>query len=595
VAKNVTLQVNVNDAQFNAFTKNFNNFSNQIKGLTNQFNQINQSIQNANKSSNALLRTMQSIYDSAASVLKPIGRITSHFIKWSTIIGGVTALLGMGGGLFGIERLANSIMQKRRQVMGLGGTYGAAQASIIAGRSLFDDPAGILQNVQLGLHGDVDKMIPLMEAGIPFGSKMTSEEALDKLLKKVPDLLKNAPAGMELTTLQAYGYGKIFGTRDLIRLTTEEGRKEIAERQKLEAAIRKELELSPKAQKAWSDLEIQFRLAAAHIQSTFGERLAEMAPHLTRLSQALEHAFDALMKSEVVSHIIKILDEWIDDLSKYLEGDKLEEDLKAFSDEVENVWIPYLRSMGISLKSFGDTLSDIVGVLKEVWGWVKWLRDINDRYRVDIPGLIGGQGPVTQPSTTGPGGTDTPAPEGWKKPFTQRSPITTPSTPPLYTTLPGTATAPIISKQFGANPFGVPGMGFGRGPGGTVLPNPNQGYPNIFGVTPGAGVGAFNQRFGSFSGGNNFASFSQRMGGGNASITGGSTNITSWSNAAARASPGGGGNLNFSSNTQMASIDRRRQQGALSANNWQMSRTAKLEIRNVPGSNVFMTGAGMAV
>jgi hypothetical protein len=33
--------------------------------------------------------------------------------------------------------------------------------------------------------------------------------------------------------------------------------------------------------------------------------------------------------------------------------------------------------------------------------------------------------------------------------------------------------------------------------------------------------------------------------------------------------------------------------GPLSMNNWQMNRTASLVVRNVPGSNIFMSAQGM--
>jgi hypothetical protein len=160
---------------------------------------------------------------------------------------------------------------------------------------------------------------------------------------------------------------------------------------------------------------------------------------------------------------------------------------------------------------------------------------------------------------------------------------------------------------------GLPG-GTRTGP--SFLPVPNQG-PNIFGVTPGAasfmgGAGgtSVNQKFGgalnnslafrgggagqNFVGGANNTALNQRFGGGNTTMNGGSTRMASWSNAAGKAAPGNNFGLNINQTNRVANVDRRSQQGPLSTDNWQMSRTAKLEIRNVPGSNVFMTGAGMS-
>src|SRR5215475_12063894 len=128
MARQPTLTINVNQAQFQQFTRNFNAFSGQIRNLNQSFNLINASLNRTNLTARAVNATMSGLLNTTKSIGSEVLKITKRLVGWSAIIGGITALLGMGGGLFGIERLAASILAKRRMVLGLGGDYGRTQA-----------------------------------------------------------------------------------------------------------------------------------------------------------------------------------------------------------------------------------------------------------------------------------------------------------------------------------------------------------------------------------------------------------------------------------------------------------------------------------
>src|SRR5215467_12915912 len=107
MAKTITLTVKVDDTQFQAFVKNFNNLQQQMQNLTTKWNNITSSINKTNKQAMDLNNIMKGIWDSARGVLPSLVKITEHFGKWAALIGGITMMLGTGAGLFGIDRLAN--------------------------------------------------------------------------------------------------------------------------------------------------------------------------------------------------------------------------------------------------------------------------------------------------------------------------------------------------------------------------------------------------------------------------------------------------------------------------------------------------------
>jgi hypothetical protein len=625
MAKTATITVNVNNTQFNQFVRNFNAFSAKVGTLNTQFKQISTTIQTAQKAAQALNNTMQNLFQ---MTMKPfaslVNQITGHFLKWSAIIGGVTALLGMGGGLFGIDRLANSIMQRRRMVMGLGGTYGGTQASLIYNQSLLSNPGDVLRNIRQGTAGNMEQMVPLMSMGIPFGTSMKPEDILNNIMKRIPELLKGVPKGLELTVLNAYGLNKIFtDPLDLIRLTTEAGRKELAEKTRLEEQRRKDLDLDPKVTRAWSDFAMQLQSAGSQIQKILGEKLVSMAPHLERLSQAFVHAFEVIMNTSVVEKVIRKLTEWMDKFSKYVEKGEFEKDLKQFVTDVES-WLPTLKQLGADVLKFADALKKVTDVLSAIWNALKFLDNVEKK--VQEFGANRGASAFSMGQAA--------APRGLAEQL--GNPLTAPTTPSA--TAPAT-TAPASKSAASALPAGV-GGGFGGGytaPGATRIPTLPPGVGGGFGggyQAPGGSIGGSNRTFnfgGGFGGGytgpqsafmsgnkvggmnlggssqfaTNASAFNQKFA--SAAAAGGSfhggTSVNSasvtqrFAMAAGKSVPqetGSALSMNIANTSRSASF-RGGQRGPLSADNWQMSRTAALTVRNVPGSNVFMSGTGMSV
>jgi hypothetical protein len=595
VARQPTLTINVNQQQFQQFARNFGQFAAQIKQLNQQFGQINQSLQKTNTLTKTLQNTMQGLLNVTKSVASQVAGITGHFLKWSAIIGGVTALLGMGGGLFGIERLAASILAKRRLILGLGGDYGRTQAQMIYQQALIGSPQDVLRNIRLGLSGSPEQLTPLLTMGIPFGTKMTPDEVMDKIVAKLPDLLKRGGPGKELMMAKAFGLDKIFtDPLDMLRLSTEEGRKEYQERRKLVEQYKEQLKITPRAQKAWVELELQFQAAKAQLESVFGEKLADLAAPLKRLSEGFTHLVQILMRSPVIQELIKKLAGWIDELAKKFQS-LTEKDIEAFMQYLEG-WGPILKEFKENMEKFASFLGWVVDAIAKIWGFLRGNPTLSGiiggaATGAAVGGLLGGPagaafgavggGIAGAAATTLGGGAPTPTAPG--------APV--PATPPTPTQGPGgiVPAVPFMNMPTftppGVNaPPASFGERFGQWPGGGATPAavPRGGInwlspQAITQMTP-PSIGPK----GNIGGG--FFAFTPKTMGGRPGEWGGA--------ARARLPRGYTGSRTVPYGPSTEKFEKEKP-GPLSLNNWQSTRTASLVVRNVPGSNVFLSAAGM--
>src|SRR6516165_9539480 len=169
MAKTVTLQVKVDDTEFKQFVARFNAFSTQIGNLNQQFKNINTTIQKTQTNTNNLVATFQSLWNITRSWGGAVKDVVSNLTKGVMAIGTIMAMLSTGAGLFGLDRLAQSIMQRRRQAMGMGADYGRMQGVQVAGQTILENPTGLLQSIAKGLYGSPEEMQGLAALGVRVG------------------------------------------------------------------------------------------------------------------------------------------------------------------------------------------------------------------------------------------------------------------------------------------------------------------------------------------------------------------------------------------------------------------------------------------
>jgi hypothetical protein len=185
---------------------------------------------------------------------------------------------------------------------------------------------------------------------------------MDQVLERASKIMRNAPKGTELMVAQAYGLDKLMDPMDLLRLSTEEGRKELELRRQLIEKYKDQLKVTPRAAAAWSELEMQLRSAGAQLESLFGEKLADLAKPLKNLSDGFVHLVQVLMRSEVVRDIIKKLGEGIEWLANQIKN-LTETDIKNFIEKIQG-WLPTMEQFKSAMATFVEILQGAVEVLK---------------------------------------------------------------------------------------------------------------------------------------------------------------------------------------------------------------------------------------
>ena len=588
MAKTVTLQVKVDDTDFKQFVQKFNVFSAQIGNLNQQFKNINTTIQKAQTNANVLQQTIHSLTQATKAWGGAVKDVVSLLVKGVMAVGTLASMLATGAGLFGLDRLAQSIMQKRRQAMGMGADYGRMQGVQVAGQTILENPTGLLQSIAKGLYGSPEEMQGLAALGVRVGPGAAKDPTtvLPTVLRNMHRQVAGKDPFAAIQVGRAFRGGLAISDEDIIRLSRM-GRKELeAEIKRMQDAPK----LSERAQKAWSDLAVIFEQAKVNIQNAFGERLKNLAPHLEELSKSVVNLIKALLDSGTVAKILNWITRQLNKLSDWMKDPKKVKEAIEKVDKTVTELIPILKGLIESMGVFWEILKRVATFMGNLFGF--------------------GQGGGFEEPPERPGGPPRPVQPGG--PNTWRIPFGTPSTQPPAANPPATGTPPADGNQ-------SPATTAPPADGGTQAPAPatrgDINFPGNFlaGGNQLAGFGGTNMMGGNAAffggGGGNLAMFGGGSRGGDVSIRGGrrsgmmasirgGNRIALFGGAARGRVPGTEMNQFRGGTTAVANVDNRRGlsmlQGPLDVDNWQMTRVSSLTLRNVPGSNIHAQSAGMA-
>jgi hypothetical protein len=614
MAKTIGLTVQVDDSQFQKFVRDYNAFAGQVKTLNVNFNAVTNTINQANRQSIQWTSTLRSLSNTLTGIVPAVGKITVHFSKWAALIGGISMMLGTGAGLFGIDRLANTLIQRRRQIMGLGGDWGRIQAAQLGSQATISDPMSVMQRIQFAKMGDVLTRAGLQAAGVSMQDildpKKGPADIYEQVIKNMPQIFEQMQPGTALQFIQGRHLDRIMPMEDWMRFITPEGGFNKEEQQRVLRGIQERKDrpgLTPEEGRSWADLYEAAKAFVTDIQTKLGSALSGIATSLTGVSKGFMDLLNALLDSPAVKRALEAVKTWLDDLAKYLKSDEAKKKLQEWTEEMEKIpWAKLGETIGtfiselgtiirilLALKgaSTGATIGGALGSFFGPWGIpigagigagvggaLGWFTpDLIQRFlmggatkdftqgRVQDPRYTSGNVYFRNPPEIGPLGN---ARWGWMG----MQPPTFPTQPldPTATTPP----AAIPQRQSAVI-------------GGTNIAS------NI------SGSGGRTSLASSFVGGPGSRLSMGGIGGGSVIARGGDVNA-SWRAAARNAVPSqvGGGwtsmmasnNMNFGGG---GGGGRRGRGGPLDIDNWQLNRTAQLRIDNIAGANIYSTGVAM--
>jgi len=277
---------------------------------------------------------------------------TKEFLKWTGVIGAFSGLLGAGG-LFGIERLAQSAGGMRRSAAGLDLTPGEQRAfSLNFGRVV--DPTQLLGGVNEAMH-DATKRWTLTGAGLTdqeIRGKDTGQVAA-ALLPHLKSLADKTPDAMMAQVLQSRGLSQFITLQDFERLKRMSPA-ELAQYEKSYQKDRSSLGFSPGTLKAWQDFQVQLTRAGNQIETTFIKGLSPLAPELSKLSDGFSDVVKAFLGSEDVKHWIDLAATGLHEFAGFLHTPKFQKDVRSF-----------IRGVGELATALGAAAKWIAGFIPE--------------------------------------------------------------------------------------------------------------------------------------------------------------------------------------------------------------------------------------
>src|ERR1700751_717099 len=142
----ILLGIKIDDTQLKDLMKRVNDLTTNIKNIDAGFKTLSQTIQNVNQNIQQISQALQNASTNSNRTHNTISNITKHIYKWGALISGMVMLL-RGGGLFGMRRLADDLVARRKRDLAGGtggGTYAERMALEMGGQSIFQDTQGVM-------------------------------------------------------------------------------------------------------------------------------------------------------------------------------------------------------------------------------------------------------------------------------------------------------------------------------------------------------------------------------------------------------------------------------------------------------------------
>jgi hypothetical protein len=264
----------------------------------------------------------------AFSIAKGIGKATLGLLKWAGIASIFSGLLG-GAGLFGLDRLAASAGNSRRDAQGFGLTPGDLKSAQI-NFAKFTDVNSALENVA-NTRSDLSKRWIFNALGVN-PDQGSNVDVLGQSLKSAKHTFERT--GMTQQGADAYGLTQLFSMDDLRRLHAMTDQ-EIDDAIKKQRTDREALAVSDDTLKGWQSLQIQLDKAGSQIENVLIKKLSGLSGPLSQLSQAVADAIGMITSDPALPGYIKDFGDKIREFAKYLTSDQFKSDLSEFVDGVK--------------------------------------------------------------------------------------------------------------------------------------------------------------------------------------------------------------------------------------------------------------------
>lgn len=256
------------------------------------------------RESSTATRVWTELGTAAGVVAARVSSITGNLLRWGTLTGFATGLLGAGGSLFGMEALARSISGTVRTSQGFGVTPGQRAALGVNFGRFFDTDA-VLSNIAEA-RSDYSRRWAFSAMGV---SHPEGKDPATLALEMTDRARALYGQNQSQQWAAAHGLLQFFTMEDLRRISAGD----VASAARGYGVDVQGLDYKRGQQKAWQDFQVQLNRAGEKIENAFGRNLDKIAPLLEKMSDGLVMIVQALANSQRVKA-------WIDELANALQG-----------------------------------------------------------------------------------------------------------------------------------------------------------------------------------------------------------------------------------------------------------------------------------
>lgn len=276
-------------------------------------------------------RSWSSLAKDSKSFAGNVVGATKSLLRWAEITGVISGILGSGG-LFGIDRLAQSAAGQRKDASGIRVTPGELRSFDLNFNRLLNNPTGFLTGVSESL-SDVTKAAPYGALGLNYArerQKAPADVAID-VLRAEKSLADRTPQSQLGNTFASRQLGMLGQSVEDFQRIKDRPLAELEEYIKSNQRDKSALNLDQGQLKAWEDFKIQLGRAGDSIEKTFIVALTPLTPQLGKLSASVSALVDAFLRNPDTAKWLDEAAAGIGNFADYIGTPKFKEDVQGLA------------------------------------------------------------------------------------------------------------------------------------------------------------------------------------------------------------------------------------------------------------------------
>ncbi len=324
-----------------------NSFSTAVDGARKLATQTAKAATSQHRFMNAIFKStggMKNLGKDAKTLAGHIWGATKNLMKWGSIAGIFTGIVGLGG-FFGMDDLASDVLGIRKSSRGVGASIAQKQAFDTNYRPYVDP--GFLGGVNAAA-SDVNKMWAFSAMGMRNFQSMSTTQLGRGLIAAIHTQFAKMPRDQIVQMMHARGLDQMgISLGEVLNIVRA---KNLGAAEAGYFRDKRTMGLSSPTARAWTQFSVQLSRAGVEIRNVLVNGLTPLIPSLTRFSETMVSlAIKALPKVE------SALERFV----TFLGSKQFQKDLKTFGHVLHDAAVPFEKADEIG-KGLGYSAGELV-------------------------------------------------------------------------------------------------------------------------------------------------------------------------------------------------------------------------------------------